>query len=243
MDGRPLDTELVSLEDQKAERQRVIDRSIEDRITQHQTWNTGFHDLTWRPLTPPLESFDNGFQTVIVTNDALPSPPPSTEDMDVDGVVSKPTDPNAELNESTIITPHPMRYHTNPLVSPAPSPQPSPQSNQNPILAFRTRTGRSNRQWLDRRLTSASKAESAAQLVDLDPHVADRMKYDSDNDEDDGEGGFAKDLLYPVDHFSDESMRVRAAVAVGGPRRESVVQDSRRIGAAMNGVPAGRQMS
>ncbi|KAL9064122.1 MAG: hypothetical protein Q9157_007944, partial [Trypethelium eluteriae] len=94
-DGRPPDTEIVLLDDQKAEKQRMIDRSVEERITQHQNWNVGFHDLTWRPLTPPLEPSNNGFQTVIVTDHALPSPPPSTEDdMDVDGAAapSKPTE-------------------------------------------------------------------------------------------------------------------------------------------------------
>lgn len=154
----------------------------------------------------------------------------------MDGAAPKPTDRNGEPEESTIITPHPVRYQTTPLVSPIPSPQP-PSDSYHPILAFRTRIGRNNRRWLDRRLTSTAKAGSAAALADLDPIVADRMKYDSDNDEDDGEGGFAKDLLYPVDHYSDASMELRAAAAAvaGGLRRESTGQDARRIASTVNG--------
>ena len=219
LDGRPPDAELISLEDQKAERQRIIDRSIEERITQHQNWNAGFHDLTWRPLTPPLEAPDTGFQPVMVTNpEDIPSPPPSsTEDIDTHSALPKQPFAHTEL-----------------------SAPPTPQ----PVFAFRTRVGRGGRLWLDRRFTPAAKQQHQQLLSPnpspvigeaLDPIVADRMKYDTDEqDEDDGEGA---DLLYPVDHFGDETMRVRALFACGGPRRESMGQEGRRVTA---GAAAGQ---
>ncbi|KAL9090164.1 MAG: hypothetical protein Q9165_005444 [Trypethelium subeluteriae] len=270
-DGRPPDTEIVSLDDQKAEKQRMIDRSVEERITQHQNWNVGFHDLTWRPLTPPLEPSNNGFQTVIVTDHALPSPPPSTEeDMDIDGAgaPSKPTEPDEPIEPpdstpTTTFGPQAFRSSTplSNLASTTPAASPQPLYPDAPVLSFRTRTGRNNRTWLDRRITpstpptpstllhpfsslfNATKAWHANHQIhhhhapdsDLDFVVADRMKYESDNDEDDGEGGFVHDLLYPVDHYSDESMRLRSAFAVGG-RRDSVGQ-----GAALGQQQGGGQ--
>ena len=149
----------------------------------------------------------------------------------MDGQASK----SAEIQDASTIAALLIRQSTPALLSPAPSPQPSPH-HLHPVLAFRTRVGRSNRYWLDRRTTSKS---DHATLADLDPNVADRMKYDSDNDEDDGDGGFVKDLLYPVDHYSDDSMRVRAAFAVGS-RREGVGQDGRRVSGGPNNAQAMR---
>ncbi|KAI9684302.1 MAG: Enhancer of polycomb-like protein 1 [Bathelium mastoideum] len=245
VDGRPPDTELVSLEDQKAERQRLIDRSIEERITQHQNWNTGYHDLTWRPLTPPLESPITGFQPVIVTTaDGLPSPPPSSaeDNMDVNGAA-----PAKPVNANALALPAPQNSSTT-LTGTPPISAPSAQQ-QSAILAFRTRVGRNNRTWLDRRLVQPSPTQTSLDpninlFAALDPAVADRSKYDLDDDDDadawgdiggDGSaGGLGREMLYPVDHYSDESMRVRAAFACGGMRREG-------IGPVVGAGPDGRR--
>ncbi|KAI9714911.1 MAG: Enhancer of polycomb-like protein 1 [Bogoriella megaspora] len=235
LDGRPPDAELILLEDQKAERQRYIDQSVQERINQHRTWNHGFRDDTWRPITPPLEPEVTGFQRVFVTHgDALPSPPPSDEGMDLDKANLLDSDAEAmDVARSTTEADEPriIRHATAsslPLISPTPSPR--PQFEQ--ALSFRTRVGRSGRLWLDRRKNDRIGPEV---LAEMDRNLVDRMKYDSDNDEDDGEGGFSKDILYPVDHYDDQSMRFRAAFAVGPPRRESIGADGRRISVA--GIP------
>ena len=72
-DGRPADSDLIQLDEQKAKRHASISRFIDENLVKHQLWNKNYVDGTWRPLTPPLEvPSRSAFRTAVWTKGALP---------------------------------------------------------------------------------------------------------------------------------------------------------------------------
>ncbi|KAA6411957.1 MAG: histone acetyltransferase complex component Epl1 [Lasallia pustulata] len=73
-DGRPVEADLVLLQDVLAEKENETEREINQKIAQHQKWNEGYVDMTRAPLTPPLEeSIASSFRTAVA--EYLPTPP------------------------------------------------------------------------------------------------------------------------------------------------------------------------
>ncbi|KAF2756083.1 hypothetical protein EJ05DRAFT_89392 [Pseudovirgaria hyperparasitica] len=251
-DGRPFDSDLLSLQDQKARKKESITSFIDDNLNKHQDWNKGYVDMTWRPITPPLEqSLKSTFRPAIVV--ALPTPPASEEGepMDIDE-----TTVGKRRRDSFDV-----QYETS-RVPPWENPEKRP--------SFRRRTGRGGRVMIDRRgiqrdrdnanefyapraYTSPSHKESKSlypgqralkrsfgdlemydrptakrQISDHDAHrTFDRFKYDRDSDED--------EELYVIDPHSDSHMKYRVLME----RSTSTLQLRRSQG----GQPPGHHRS
>lgn len=179
MDGRPPDSDLVSLEEVTEKKHEDIQKFMDDLASKHRNWNKGWADSTWRPITPPLEQpRRSSFR--VATTEYLPTPPASIasessgERMDVD----EPT-PKA-FDKGTVK----VRF-ASPPSEPVPEPQPR----------FRRRRGRGGRMMIDRRGVKRPFQE------DVDERVLDRYKYDRDSSED--------EEVYPYDPYDNAHIRYR----------------------------------
>lgn len=155
-------SELRTLEDVTAAKEREMEKEIQTNVEKHIRWNEGFVDKTLAPLTPEsepdyLEPVDH-FREAIATSVYLPTPPASISDEESHG-------PEVATKQAKHVSrpPTPIRY-----ASP-----PSDEHGEN-MPAFRRRLGRGGRIMLDRKFTRPRR--SAAE--------DDRWRFDSDNDDD-----------------------------------------------------------
>ncbi|KAF2733544.1 hypothetical protein EJ04DRAFT_513182 [Polyplosphaeria fusca] len=203
-DGRLLDPDLVSHEEQVAKRSEMIDGFVEENLMKHQKWNVGWIDQTWRPITPPLEqpAAKSNFRPVF-TSAQLPTPPASVsseeaaaEQMDVD-----------QENKQVV----PRRSARFRYASP---PDDVPFQEQ---ARFRRRTGRGGRFMVDRRGLKRQKLES------IDERVADRFRYADDSSEDDG--------VTDVDHTDTLHIRYRIMIDRQGEKQhaQAAAQNRRSV--------------
>lgn len=187
-DGRSAETDLLLLSEWHAEREREISEAIEEKIRQHEKWNEGFVDLTKAPLTPPSETGIGSTFRTATTEYFLPTPPASvSSEHSGDGGMDFGT---VNLNKAESVA---VRYASPSYDGPCHS-QPS----------FRRRYGRGGRLLIDRR------GMRMAQKENMDTAIADRYKYDDEDDEDEVP-------RYYIDPFDTESMVFRSRILPGQP--------------------------
>ncbi|KAF2841544.1 hypothetical protein M501DRAFT_1014342 [Patellaria atrata CBS 101060] len=161
-DGRAPDSELVSLQEINQKKEEEVQRFINESLIRHQNWNKGWTDLTWRPITPPLESSSKSqFRAADVQY--LPTPPASISEEGDAGVRSGTATPKT-VGKGNVVT---IRYVSPPLDQPSQS-RPS----------YRQRRGRGGRLMIDRRGVKRKAEEANLPL-------AEGYWYDQDSDEDD----------------------------------------------------------
>jgi enhancer of polycomb-like protein len=157
-------TDLRTLEDVMAERNRTISQEISLNIDKHSRWNEGYVDKTKAPLTATADEGQQpgGFREAMPAMEYLPTPPASNHDEQQSqaepqaGETSK-----VESGSST-----PFRY-----ASPA-----DDSDTAAPMPAFRRRVGRGGRVIFDRKFPIRKKASAD-----------DQWKYDSDHDDSDSD--------------------------------------------------------
>ena len=182
-DGRFAEADLVHLQDVLAENERQMQEEIELRIAQHKQRSEEYLDMTRAPLTPPLEESNApSFRTA--TTEYLPTPPASISS-EPSGEAPGETGPPAPTKGQTVA----VRYASPSYDGPGKS-QPS----------FRRRFGRGGRLMIDRRGMRLPWGES------LDDTVADRCKFDYEDDDDEMP-------TYHVDPYSIPNMRYRARIS------------------------------
>lgn len=212
-DGRLVESDLVSLEEQQAKRAEGIEAFIEENLMKHQKWNVGWVDQTWRPITPPLEqpASKHNFRPVF-TSSQLPTPPASdsseiaADRMEVDAAAAnKQVEPRRSAR---------IRYATPPDDVPYPD-----QSR------FRRRMGRGGRLMVDRRGVKRTK------LDPIDERVADRFKYSGESSDD--------EEIYPVDWTDNLHIRYRIMIDRQGDRSHQAQAQAQAMAqaAARKGIP------
>lgn len=181
---RTAEADLLSLKEVLADSEKQLQAEIEIRISQHQKRSQGYVDMTREPLTPSSEKNTTlNFRTA--TTEYLPTPPAS--------VSSEPTGDNvvqADSSHSTkddIVT---VRYAS-----------PSYDGHCGTQPSFRRRIGRGGRLIIDRRSMHIQSEERRNDIV------ADRTKFDTEDDEDD------EIPVYEVDPYDVQAMRFRAKLA------------------------------
>jgi len=164
---------------------------VSDSMLKHKTWNNGWVDNTWRPITPPLETTSRSSFRAAIT-EYLPTPPASTssersrDGTQIAGQSSKP-------DESFM----PFRYA-------------SPPMELTPVRpSFRRRMGRGGRMWIDRRSLRAPKNLDDG---DTDSRLLERMEYDVEM-EDDTE-------VFHTDPYDDWNLRLRTSYNMASPTTE-----------------------
>jgi enhancer of polycomb-like protein len=187
------ESDLVSLQEQKEKKDEEIQRFIDENLHRHQAWNKGYVDLTWRPITPPLEQAPkSGFRAA--KTEFLPTPPAS-DTSEQSGENANADEGNRRETRSQ--TRRASKTEPAAVVRYASPPEEKPFQGR---PSFRRRVGRGGRMMIDRRGIKRPREE------DIDEVVLDRFKFDRDSDED--------DELYPVDHYDTAHMRYR--VIMGG---------------------------
>ena len=213
-DGRLVDSDLVYLDDQLAKKSEAIEGFIDENLVKHQRWNNGWIDLTWRPITPPLEQpiAKCDFRPVF-TSSQLPTPPASVSEegggaMDVDQV-NKQIEPRRSAR---------IRF--------ASPPDDVPYGEQ---TRFRRRIGRGGRTMIDRRGVKRQK------LDPVDERVADRYKYSGESSED--------DQIYPVDWTENVNIRYRIMIDRQGEKQNAqLAAQNRRVIEAQSRSASGHLM-
>ncbi|KAF1986014.1 hypothetical protein K402DRAFT_394259 [Aulographum hederae CBS 113979] len=190
-DGRPIDSELVSHEEEKAKKDALIEQYIEESMVKHKRWNEAFHDNTWRPITPPLENRPTTYRAVESIS-FLPTPP-SSESEDA-GRSGKDQQGGVPMTD---VTRRPVQ------ISYA-DPSTTSSSGQ---AGFRTRRGRNGRMWVDRVLKRPREQDHYNHLRD------DRAAFDVESDDD--------DEMYEVDPNGPDSIRYRVHLATNQLVRET----------------------
>ncbi|KAI4165789.1 MAG: hypothetical protein LQ342_000732 [Letrouitia transgressa] len=182
-DMRTAEADLLSLKEVLADSEKQLQAEIELRISQHQKRSQGYVDMTREPLTPSSEkNTTSNFRTA--TTEYLPTPPAS--------VSSEPTGDNVVQTDSShsakddIVT---VRYAS-----------PSYDGHYGTQPSFRRRIGRGGRLIIDRRGMHIQSEERRNDIV------ADRMKFDTEDDEDD------EIPVYEVDPYDVKAMRFRAKI-------------------------------
>lgn len=192
-DGRLVDSDMVSLDDQLAKKSEMIDGFIEENLNKHQKWNVGWVDATWRPITPPLEqsAAKSDFRRVF-TDSQLPTPPASVSSEEAgDAMAVERANKQVEPRRSARI-----RFAT--------PPDDVPYQDQS---RFRRRTGRGGRVMIDRRGVKRQKLEA------IDERVADRWKFAGDSSED--------EQTYPVDWTDNLHIRYRIMIERQGEKQHA----------------------
>jgi enhancer of polycomb-like protein len=156
-DGRPLDADLILLEDLLAQKENMLQNEIEEKAAQHRKWNQGHVDLTREPLSPVSgQGVETGFRPATAQYQYLMTPPSS--------VTSETFDQLSPIQEK----PEPFSFrYSSPPEEDLPQGQP----------AYRRRIGRNGRLWIDRR------GMSSAAVKGVDESGSDRWKYDQDDDD------------------------------------------------------------
>lgn len=178
-DGRLLESDLVSLDEQQATQRRAIKEFVQLNLTKHKSWNERYVDHTWRPITPPLEpASTRNFRPVFTQQ--LPTPPASVssetsgENQNVDQAKNK----SVKLREAH-----------GPVVRYASPPDDVSYRDQS---RYRLRKGRGGRMMVDRRgIKRPSPADfeevgtkRLRQTLPIDERVQDRFKYAGESSED-----------------------------------------------------------
>lgn len=180
-----MESDLVLLSDQLAEKEKELRNEIENKVQNHRRWNQNHIDLTTYPLSPVHEQgMELKFRPA--RTQYLMTPPASVSDsMDID----------EEVQESTqVVNPH-LGSVFQFKAGGASSEQ--LQANQ---PSFRRRIGRLSRLWIDRRgMSTSHKSENNEN--------SDRWKYDSDDSDDDVEP-----LVYEVDPYDTPALKFRATI-------------------------------
>jgi len=195
---------MRNADEERAQAQAAIDLYIEESKVKHRNWNQAYEDLTWRPITPPLEMANRGYRQVYTgaaESQGLPTPPASiaseesADKMDVEAET-----PKAGTQQLPVV-----RYASPPADVP-PEHRPS----------FRRRYGRGGRLWIDRRNLKRPYVNDSLVVdepdddqtvpvrfadVDMEERRLDREAFDRDSDE--------EDVHYPIDHNSDECIKYR----------------------------------
>ncbi len=176
-DGRPLEADLILLSEVSAEKENILRSEIESKALQHRERNKGHIDLTREPLSPVHDQdSEAGFRPATAQYQYLMTPPSSVTSESFDH-----PSPSQENPENFT-----FRYSS-------PPEEDEPQGQP----AYRRGIGRGGRLWIDRRGMS-----SPAKI--LDPIVADRWKYDQDDDE--------EQPVYTMDPYDTKSLRFRATI-------------------------------
>ncbi|KAI4095555.1 MAG: hypothetical protein LQ348_001093 [Seirophora lacunosa] len=179
-DGRFAEVDLVLLQDVLADKERQIQEDIEMRIAQQKQRSEGYLDMTRAPLTPPLEeSGVSSFRTAMT--EYLPTPPASITSEHSSELAAE-SGLTGQVKDQIIKVRYASPSYDGPNVS-----QPS----------FRRRIGRGGRLMIDRRGMRVPWKEG------LDDTVADRCKFDREDDED-------EIPTYEVDPYDVTAMRYRA---------------------------------
>jgi enhancer of polycomb-like protein len=205
-DGRPPDSDLLQLADEKARREAEINQMIQENIQKHKTWNMDWVDQTWRPITPPLESANGGRNSFRAAySQPLPTPPSSVSEGEDTVMMDGGRTPNP--HEDKTMTKLPIRYA---------SPPADPQTGYGMTLrsSFRRRQGRGGRLFIDRRglkrpRSEDSDEEDRSKLLSppfsaRNERADDRSAYDLDSDED--------TQVYYTDPYDDWNINYRVAV-------------------------------
>jgi len=155
-DGRPLDADLILLQDLLEQKENMLQSEIEEKAAQHRKWNQGHVDLTREPLSPiDGQGVEMGFRPATAQYQYLMTPPSSVTSESFDQ--ASPTQEKPE--------PFAFRYS---------SPPEEDRSQGQP--AYRRRIGRNGRLWIDRRgMSSVAKSPEES--------GSDRWKYDQDDDD------------------------------------------------------------
>jgi enhancer of polycomb-like protein len=190
-DGRSSEADLVLLSDLLTEKENRIQHEIKTKIQQHQKWNENYVDMTRVPLTPPLEeNFHPSFRPAVT--EYLPTPPASVSSEQSEDKVESSLE-NQKQNPTVSV-----RYAA-----------PCFDASNRDQPAFRRRTGRGGRVMIDRR---GMQSQHKVNLVD---RIAERFKYDMDEDED-------EPITYTIEPYEISSMRYRAAIS--GSHQASAAQ-------------------
>ncbi|KAL8707834.1 MAG: hypothetical protein Q9220_007188 [cf. Caloplaca sp. 1 TL-2023] len=209
-DGRFADADLVHLHDILAEKERQLQEEIETRIAQHKQRSEGYLDRTRAPLTPPLEeSTGSGFRTA--TAEYLPTPPASISSEQSGEHAAESAFPLPIKDQAVAV-----RYASPSYDGPYGS-QPS----------FRRRIGRGGRLMIDRRGMRVPRNES------LDNLVADRSKFDYEDDEDEVPN-------YHVDPYDIANMRYRARISSLYQSYQAQAAKKQQLEASANQMGAGQ---
>ena len=175
---------MVLLEDVLAENEKQIRDEIEMRILQQKKRNKGYIDATRAPLTPPLEDTTTStFRTA--TTEYLPTPPASISS-ETSGELVTHTESSIQTKENDVT----FRYAS-----------PSNDGPYGSQPSFRRRVGRGGRLMIDRRNMRVQPKD------DLDDRIIDRLKFDTEEDEDEDMS------TYLVDHYGISSMHFRAKMS------------------------------
>lgn len=174
-DGRALDADLVLLSDLLTQKENLLQTEIDDKIEQHRKWNLNHVDLTREPLAS-VPGPDTSFRPATAQYQYLMTPPSSvrSESFEQDS-------PDAEKLDAAMLR----------FASPPPEDEPRGQP------AYRRRIGRGGRLWIDRRGMSAG-------VRSLDPDVAERFKYDQDDDD--------EQPTYEYDPYDLKALKFRATI-------------------------------
>lgn len=154
--------DLRLLEDVQADKQKAIEREIEQNVQKHIRWNEGFVDKTRVPLTPiSPKSFasNSDFRQAMPTTEYLPTPPASVSED------SPPNDMMADIDASNSSIRTPFRYAS-----------PSEDDLNTNMPSFRRRIGRGGRVMFDRRIPFRPKEVPSGT-------IAERYSFDSDDEE------------------------------------------------------------
>jgi len=158
-------TDLRSLEDVMAAKQREIEREIQTNVEKHIRWNEGFVDKTMAPLTPDRDHdvppSSGHFREAMAATEYLPTPPASVSDDE-----SQPHGGDAADVEMKDASPSlaPFRYASPPA-----------EDSGVQMPSFRRRIGRGGRVMFDRKFPPRFKRDV--------PTVDDRFRFDSDDDD------------------------------------------------------------
>jgi enhancer of polycomb-like protein len=201
------ESDLVYLQDLKEKKEIEIQRFIDENIARHQNWNKNMVDITWRPITPPLETGSRSSYRGAVTT-MLPTPP-SSESSEQSGENAPTDDRNRRsLRRNSAVT---IRY-----ASP-----PEEDSNKMQTPRFRRRMGRGGRLMIDRRGIKREYQEIDEDDLDAQRRQ-DRCAFDRDSDDE-------ETPKYASDFYNDMHMRYRILLRIQA--KEGASMQHRRIAA------------
>ena len=157
--GGPGD-DLRTLEEVHAEKEKAINREIQQNVEKHIKWNEGYMDKTTAPLTPLANKPDVGYRQAMSAAEYLPTPPASVSDEGSSiELVEDELPPRKQLATTS------FRYA-------------SPPADDSPVSmpSFRRRVGRGGRMMIDRKMPYRPKSMQTES-------TAERFRFDSDDED------------------------------------------------------------